>query len=86
MLHGWFTNVALFTNTIHFTMTKVSGLGDVATTNRYPSFYCGKLMKYFACGSAVVAATKQSQRALTITNDVSPGRNSTAPGSVSIRK
>ena len=39
----------------------MTGLGDIAT-NRYPTFYCGKLMKYFARGGdTVVAATNDYQ-------------------------
>ena len=60
---GWFTNVALLTNTVQFYSDGgiVTGLGDEAT-NRYPTFYCGKLMKYFARGGdTVVAATNDYQ-------------------------
>jgi hypothetical protein len=58
---GWFTNVALLTNTIQFYSDGgiVTGLGSQAT-NRYPTFYCGKLMKYFARGGDTV---------VTVTND-----------------
>ena len=60
---GWFTNVALLTNTIQFYSDGgiVTGLGTEAT-NRYPTFYCGKLMKYFARGGdTVVTATNDYQ-------------------------
>src|ERR1017187_3016893 len=60
---GWFTNVALLTNTIQFYSDGgiVAGLGSEAT-NRYPTFYCGKLMKYFARGGdTVLAATNDYQ-------------------------
>jgi hypothetical protein len=60
---GWFTNVALLTNTIQFYSDGgiVTGLGSQAT-NRYPTFYCGKLMKYFARGGdTVLAATNDYQ-------------------------
>jgi len=52
---GWFTNVALLTNTVQFYSDGgiVTGLGTEAT-NRYPTFYCGKLMKYFARGGDIV--------------------------------
>jgi alpha-L-arabinofuranosidase len=56
---GWFTNVVLHTNTVQFYYDEgiVAGLGTEAT-NRYPAFYCGKLMKYFARGGdTVVKAT-----------------------------
>ena len=56
---GWFTNVALLTNTVQFYSDGgiVTGPGTEAT-NRYPTFYCGKLMKYFARGGdTVVTAT-----------------------------
>jgi hypothetical protein len=58
---GWFTNVALLTNTVQFYSDGgiVTGLGTEAT-NRYPTFYCGKLMKYFARGGDTV---------VTVTND-----------------
>jgi hypothetical protein len=58
---GWFTNVALLTNTIQF-YTDGGIVADLGTeaTNRYPAFYCGKLMKYFARGGDTV---------LTATND-----------------
>jgi alpha-N-arabinofuranosidase len=60
---GWFTNVALLTNTVQFYSDGgiVTGLGTEAT-NRYPTFYCGKLMKYFARGGdTVVTATNDYQ-------------------------
>jgi alpha-L-arabinofuranosidase len=60
---GWFTNVALLTNTVQFYYDEgiVAGLGTEAT-NRYPAFFCGKLMKYFARGGdTVVAATNDFQ-------------------------
>jgi hypothetical protein len=60
---GWFTNVALLTNTLQFYSDGgiVTGLGGEAT-NRYPTFYCGKLMKYFARGGdTVVTATNDYQ-------------------------
>ena len=60
---GWFTNVALLTNTVQFYSDGgiVTGLGTEAT-NRYPTFYCGKLMKYFARGGdTVVNATNDYQ-------------------------
>ena len=56
---GWFTNVALLTNTVQFYSDGgiVTGLGTEAT-NRYPTFYCGKLMQYFARGGdTVITAT-----------------------------
>jgi alpha-L-arabinofuranosidase len=60
---GWFTNVALLTNTVQFYYDEgiVAGPGTEAT-NRYPAFYCGKLMKYFARGGdTVVKATNDYQ-------------------------
>jgi hypothetical protein len=60
---GWFTNVALLTNTVQFYSDGgiVTGLGTEAT-NRYPTFYCGKLMKYFARGGdTVVTAANDYQ-------------------------
>jgi alpha-L-arabinofuranosidase len=60
---GWFTNVALLTNTVQFYYDEgiVAGLGAEAT-NRYPAFYCGKLMKYFARGGdTVITATNDYQ-------------------------
>ena len=60
---GWFTNVTLLTNTLQFYSDGgiVAGLGTEAT-NRYPTFYCGKLMKYFARGGdAVIIATNDYQ-------------------------
>ncbi len=52
---GWFTNVALLTNTVQFYSDGgiANGLGNQAT-NRYPTFYCGKLMQYFARGGDTV--------------------------------
>ena len=52
---GWFTNVALLTNTLQFYSDGgiVNGTGTQAT-NRYPDFYCGKLMQYFARGGDTV--------------------------------
>jgi len=51
---GWFTNVDLLTNTLEF----YNDGGIVAPadepTNRYPVFYCAKLMKYFARGGDLV--------------------------------
>jgi len=60
---GWFTNVALLTNTVQFYYDEgiVAGAGT-EPTNRYPVFYCGKLMKYFTRGGdTVVAATNDYQ-------------------------
>jgi alpha-L-arabinofuranosidase len=60
---GWFTNVTLLTNTLQFYSDGgiVAGLGTEAT-NRYPTFYCGKLMKYFARGGdTVITATNDYQ-------------------------
>ena len=60
---GWFTNVVLLTNTVQFYSDGgiVNGLGNQAA-NRYPTFYCGKLMKYFARGGdTVVTATNDYQ-------------------------
>jgi hypothetical protein len=60
---GWFTNVALLTNTIQF-YTDGGIVADLGTeaTNRYPAFYGGKLMKYFARGGdTVVTATNDYQ-------------------------
>ncbi len=60
---GWFTNTVRLTNTLQFYSDGgiVTGPGtDV--TNRYPTFYCGKLMKYFARGGdAVVTVTNDYQ-------------------------
>ena len=60
---GWFTNVALLTNTIQF-YTDGGIVADLGTeaTNRYPTFYGGKLMQYFARGGdTVVTATNDYQ-------------------------
>jgi alpha-L-arabinofuranosidase len=53
-LYGWRTNGSGY---FYYDEGIVAGLGAEAT-NRYPTFYCGKLMKYFARGGdTVVAAT-----------------------------
>jgi alpha-L-arabinofuranosidase len=54
-LYGWRTD----SNTGNYfgDLSIVAGLGDTAV-NRYPAYYCGKLMKYFAGGGdTVVTAT-----------------------------
>ena len=47
---NWFTNTTLLTNTLEFYYDEGIVTGSAAPTNRYPAFYCAKLLKNFARG------------------------------------
>jgi hypothetical protein len=50
----WFTNVALLTNTLEYYSDEGMVYNKAEPTNCYPTFYCAKLMKYFARGGDTV--------------------------------
>ena len=59
-LYGWRTGAD---GHFYYDEGIVTGLGDVAT-NRYPAFYCGKLMQYFTRGGDTVLASSSDSQLL----------------------